>query len=218
MTNAADEAPKEITPTPAPLYHRGLWVPWVTKWSGETLMLTFVSMMRADGTIGLAYADRTPYDVRDGMLWQRDAIAPGSGVPLWSQVHTGRQRLAMTTRRCQVCGTPIDAPGEPVPWLLPADEHARIDRNGTLELTGTAPTCRNCWLTARSLCPHLRHRGAVECLVTATSPWGVYGQIFWPGRKEPTPPQLVPLAHARKVPIVAQQMLLTLTGITPAHT
>ncbi|MEU3279102.1 hypothetical protein [Streptomyces antibioticus] len=81
----------------------GLPVPYVTAWSAATHRTPTV-VLHTTGQ-GIGYADEAPYDRdMDGVLWIRQAIAPGAGRALLPTVHSLRQRQAISRMSCQVCG------------------------------------------------------------------------------------------------------------------
>jgi hypothetical protein len=77
---------------------------------------------------GLACRNATVADRDgDGVLWALTTSSPGLGEPLYSAVHSIRQRRAMRNLLCQVCGEPAsphtapDRDDEEVLWLIGAD-------------------------------------------------------------------------------------------------
>ncbi|MET8952089.1 hypothetical protein [Streptomyces sp. NPDC004533] len=144
-------------------------VPYVTAWTAETHTVPPVVLHRTRQGIG--YADEVPYD-RDmeGVLWIRQAIAPGSGRALFPSVHALRQRRAISRMLCQVCGADT-LEQDPERQLFLLKDVGRPVGQG--ELTTAAPVCPPCALIAVRHCPHLRKHVAawVERPVT----WGVTG-------------------------------------------
>lgn len=127
-------------------------VPFVTLWSGERAAETRVVWRRRTRRIG--YADERSYD-RDerGVLWSREASQPGRGRPLFGQIHSRRQRIAMTQLLCQVCGGPADRTEAGVLWLIDADPEELLP---DAEETAHPPVCRSCAQWSIRVCPHLR--------------------------------------------------------------
>jgi len=163
------------------LTHRGRPVPWVTQWTGEQPPVSSLVLQPVAGDRPLRYASPTLADRdRRGVLWLREAHAPGTGEPLWAQVNGPRQRLAMRTRRCQVCGQP-QPPRTPTPFLFSRLELAALrhrEAAGGPATTTTPPCCPACWPAATRLCPHLIRHGAVPCQVTTLTIWGAYGNLY----------------------------------------
>lgn len=193
-------------------YHRGVPVPYVTKWEHEGLKIPLEILDQPNGTALIRYSDETAYDRRYGVLWCRDGAARGSGEPQWSHIHTARHRRVMTQNRCQICGEKAAGAGEPVPWLLPTGEYELHQLTTDAPITSTAPTCRECWTTARLYCPHLRDGGMVACVVDEVRPWGALAQVYRRGAA-PTLEQLSMSAAAR-LPALAMQLAVELRGIT----
>lgn len=158
-------------------------VPFITAWSGETAAEPPL-MLRMLG--GIAYADETLTDRDDrGVLMLRRPDRRGVGRPVYGDVHPGRQFLAMTEQRCQVCGEPADEDERGRLWLL---EDARTDWSGwPNELVTThPPTCLPCVREARAQCPHL-WRGSVAVRVGKSELCGVYGRRYTASRLGPLP-------------------------------
>jgi hypothetical protein len=127
-------------------------VPFVTLWSGEQAGAMRVVWRRRGRRIG--YADERSYD-RDerGVLWSRVASRPGRGRPMFGQIHSRRQRIAMAQLLCQVCGGPADRSDAGVLWLIDADSRELLPH---AEETAHPPVCRPCALSSVRVCPHLR--------------------------------------------------------------
>lgn len=154
-------------------HHRGLQVPWVTRWTSEVRDAPF----RVIPGEGIRYADETPEDRQLGVLWLRQGVSPGLGEPQWKQVHTYRQRDAMTGPCCQVCGRLIEGR---VTWLTPAWALKLETQRGRIK-TSTPPTCEDCIETARRLCPHLHTHESVVLDVRGYRQWAAFGDIAVPG-------------------------------------
>jgi hypothetical protein len=127
-------------------------VPFVTLWSGERAAAPRVVWRRRGRRIG--YADERSSD-RDehGVLWSRVTSQPGRGRPLFGQIHSRRQRIAMAQLLCQVCGGPADRTDAGVLWLIDADPGELLP---DAEETAHPPVCRPCALWSVRVCPHLR--------------------------------------------------------------
>jgi hypothetical protein len=176
------------SPEPRPgLRHKSAIVPYTTRWSGETKLPTAV-VARARG-FGIAFADEIISDRdRYGALWQRDPSRPGTGLPEFGNVHSGRQRRAMRNLLCQVCSGPADRDELGTLWLLPdyADYHQ--DWAGWPERMATPepPVCLACANTAVRVCPALR-KGHVAIRVGHSVVSGVRGALYVPGPLLPKP-------------------------------
>ncbi len=152
----------------------GLVVPWVTLWSGEVIPTKQTVILPSPD--GLGYASPRSSDFFMGALWHRELDKPGSGGPVWSQVHGGRQRAAMLEVRCQVCGEKL--PATDIPWLMPAKEWQ--GEFATKRITNTPPTCEECWSIAEARCPHLREKGFVRFYARSLEPWGYLAGLYHP--------------------------------------
>jgi hypothetical protein len=164
-------------------------VPYVTRWSGEEDDPDVPVVVRRRGR-GIGYARERAFDRERGVLWTRTASQPGRGKPEFGKVHSLRQRVAMGTLRCQVCGGPADRNRDGVLWLLDADAHEL--RYGE-ERTAHPPVCVPCAYRSVRGCPHLRPSW-VAVRVRSYSLWGVLGVLYSPIRPEPT---VVEAAHVR---------------------
>jgi hypothetical protein len=152
----------------------GAVVPYVTAWSEEQNLPCEVV---ARGGLGIGYADEILTDRDDhGVLWYRVPSRPGSGRPLFGDVHALRQRRAMRRMLCQVCGGPADRTEDGVLWLL--RDH-REDWVGWPEGMAAVepPVCRPCVATSVRLCPALR-QGAVGVRVRDAPVVGVRGALY----------------------------------------
>ncbi len=157
-------------------------VPYITTWSTEKLIPTTVV---AHPRSGIAFADETLGD-RDerGVLWQRRPSQPGSGRPLFGQVHPLRQRRAMRRLLCQVCGGPADHTDRGVLWVL--KDHRDDWPNWPEQMAVTEPPiCVPCVRTSTRHCPALR-KGNVTVRVRHSTVSGVYGTYYHPGKPFPS--------------------------------
>jgi hypothetical protein len=156
--------------------------PYIVLWSDEEDQP--VPLVEREG-IGLGYADELGTDRdKQGVLWLRTTSRPGSGRPVFGEVHSLRQRRAMRRLLCQVCAGPADQTGDGVLWLL--KDH-RKDWDGWPENMGVTepPVCLPCARLSVSLCPALR-RGAVAVRARTFPVAGVQGVVYRGGAK-PTP-------------------------------
>lgn len=154
-------------------------VPWVTAWSLEMQHTSPVAW----SPMGIAAPDGQHLDML-GVTWLKMSNEPGSGEPMFSQVHTLRQIRCMRGPRCQVCGERLGIDGAPVPWLLNgATDTALYDlvTRGTAQalLTQTPPTCESCIPRALLRCPHLSAlANPITLHVTSYEKWGVQGDLY----------------------------------------
>jgi len=201
------------TPPARPLYYRGRPVPWITKWSGEHLPVGSMRLLvHVSGRLGYEDEHHAERDSR-GVLWFRDGNAPGEGQPLWSLVHTGRQRRAMRLLRCQICDTPLDR--QRTPWLFSDIEWPHLARR---PWTNTPPTCENCWPTAEQQCPHLRrHQPVVRCYVIACAPFGIQGDLYTREGGQADLRAVAVRYDSPRIPgMLAKQALVTIPTAQPA--
>ncbi|RKN40124.1 hypothetical protein [Streptomyces hoynatensis] len=159
---------------------RRLPVPYVARWSGESVVTQEALRVRPDGR-GLAYRDESAGDRdRRGVLWARLLEEPGSGQPDFRTMHPARQRRAMLERLCQVCGGQADRTGRG--WLFvlrrPTPAGDRPDWPEGL-LSTKPPVCGPCAHLAAEHCPHLGEPAFVR--VRKPRVWGVFGGLFVPG-------------------------------------
>lgn len=187
-------------------------VPFVVRWSGERSAAMPV-VLRPDGR-GIRYADERAYD-RDGqgVLWWRLPSQPGRGRPVFGQVHSLRQRLAMTQLRCQTCGAPADRNGAGVLWII--DASAGELRPGR-EDTAHPPVCRPCARGSVTACPHLR-AAFTAVRVRAFVPYGVEGVRYVPTPEGPEPTEMAtfPFHHPGLPYVRAHQLVMRLRDFTP---
>lgn len=149
-------------------------VPFIAAWSDEKSIAVPSVVTRLMGGVG--YVGEVPADRDRGVLWRRFVDLQGSGRPLYSEVHPGRQRLAMRHELCQVCGEPAHKTSEGVLWLL---EDRRRDWKGWPEgmVTTHPPICRRCVPVARAQCRNL-WSGAVIVRAGRSEVCAVYGQQY----------------------------------------
>ncbi|MGK5497252.1 hypothetical protein [Streptomyces sp. URMC 125] len=195
-------------------------VPFITGWSREPMVNPAPVRITGAGGSGLGYRgeDDTAYG-RDwrGVLWARQALARGRGVPELHTVHVQRQRRAMSDLLCQVCGktTVTGRPGERHLFLL-KDVGRPI---GEGERTTAPPVCVPCALIAVRECPHLV-KGHVAAWVRDVVPWGVAGIVYSPRTVQPNPESgLVPAAYGDPYLrwVLAYRAVVALYGCTPVN-
>jgi hypothetical protein len=146
---------------------RGVPVPWAALWSAEQRIGKEDPMLIWQGR--LAYTDEIPGDRRLGVLWCRHRLG-SHGEPLFGQLHTARQRLAMIKSLCQVCGgSAVNADGR-ISWLIPADSETTWAM--------TPPTCEGCQPEALRRCPHLKSKPPARLTVGSSTPIGVLGDLY----------------------------------------
>ncbi|WP_329242842.1 hypothetical protein OG417_44835 [Actinoallomurus sp. NBC_01490] len=196
---------------PTPVTWRGEPVPWVVRWTGETIDPQVRLERRADG---LAYHDERSEDRRFGVLWYRNRTGRG-GEPELTELHTGRLLACMTRNLCQVCGGPATDPHGRIQWLFPRDEWELLAEPANPTIVTTPPTCRECWPLARRFCPHLRATGTVGVSVAAHRPVAVYGDLY-----DPTGPAtpcevnaMVPLTTPARRLVLGKQLVVELSDI-----
>ncbi|MFH9425175.1 hypothetical protein [Streptomyces sp. NPDC017529] len=189
-------------------------VPYVTRWSAEHELPSAVVPARGGG--GIAFADEQLHDRdRHGVLWVRRQVHQGGGSPLFSKVHSVRQRYAMRRLRCQACRQPADRNEQGLLWLL---EDGRADRPDWPEgeLTAHPPVCRGgCVEKVTEQCPHLRDNW-VTVRVREPLLDGIFGRLYLPGRPLPVPATGVTrLYDAPDVRwVLASQLVATLADCT----
>jgi hypothetical protein len=168
MTSGIPSWKKNVHQSMTPETWRGVPVPWAALWSAEQeIDRENHILIWKQGK--LAYADEIPGDRRLGVLWCRHKIG-SHGEPLFGQLHTARQRLAMIKSLCQVCGgTAVNADGR-ISWLISADS----DTSWTM----TPPTCEGCQPGALRYCPHLTSKPPVRLTVGLSTPIGVLGDVY----------------------------------------
>jgi hypothetical protein len=191
------------------LYHRGVPVPWIARWSAEVVSPrpAFGFWITADG-MRVTFLDERPEDRIDGVLWLRENDAPGQGTPDWATVQSHRQRACQVEGRCQVCGRVIDE--RPVTWLIPKIP-MRKTTTGTI-ITDVAPTCTDCLQLARVSCPYLLAKDHVAFNVYDWRPSAVFGDVIDLGRRIPLPPYDAPYMAPPSTMIRHYQATAPLTG------
>ncbi|HWC84337.1 MAG TPA: hypothetical protein VG756_30645 [Pseudonocardiaceae bacterium] len=156
-------------------------VPYIALWSAEKLPAPLVLQSSA----GIRYADENLLDRdKDGVLWNRVQCRPGTGDPIYNQVHPLRQRKAMRNLWCQVCAGPADHHDDGTLWLL---RDRRSDwPNWPEGIANThPPVCARCARVSVRICPWLKPGFvAVRAHSTVT---GVIGAIYRAGRVFPRP-------------------------------
>lgn len=152
--------------------HDGKPVPWITRWTGEVVQEPY-GIQRTPTGVLVGYPDGNENREASGLLWQREGLNR-SGVPMWADVNTYRQRACIARCKCQVCGAAID--GRPIPWLMPTAEYNMLEEDGTLRTT-TAPICRECVPLALELCPGLPKMGWTLLHVAEYEVWGAFAEV-----------------------------------------
>lgn len=176
-------------PTTLPQW-KGKPVPWVARWSGEKTNDAYVvQVVKSKDAYNLRVAYEHGEEIREksGVLWQREGIARG-GDPMFGDVSTYRQRLAMTRRKCQVCGSAIEKSDKgTIPWIIEKFEITASELQAKaagqdwrdFHITTTPPVCEDCVPLALSLCPHLKKHGAQILDVLDYEIWGVFGEVVY---------------------------------------
>jgi hypothetical protein len=151
-------------------------VPYVASWSAETVTVGQILTVRPDGS-GLCYQSEEAGDRdRQGVLWTRMTYAPGAGKPDFSSMHPARQREAMQSLLCQVCGGPASRTACGYLFLVPGGA-GQIGDDGVL--CTKPPLCEPCAGLAVRHCPHLKNPVALR--VRKPRVWGVIGDQYAPG-------------------------------------
>jgi hypothetical protein len=163
FVTANTDEPKKITKAP---------VPFITRWAGEDRDNSLPLQFDRNGLTGL------PRDPR-GVTWS-PAGTDRSGEPQFAQVHPGRQREAMTSPLCQVCGVHLTQKW--VPWLINvtrSDFAEALASLRTIPYVSDPPTCTECQELARRHCPAVRsHAGGISIEVRHWRPVGVTGDLY----------------------------------------
>jgi hypothetical protein len=142
---------------------------------------------------------------------------PGKGRPQYGKVHFLRQRQAMGSLLCQVCGQPIknDATTDGLLWLLSEDPDDLATWPADM-VTGHPPVCLSCaWLSVCA-CPHLRKQyTAVRVRRFHLS--GVHGALYRPSYPAPVPYDVggLDFGDGRLPWIQAAQLLMRLDEFKP---
>ena len=155
-------------------------VPYVARWSAEDVLAAPVVETRQ----GIAYADESSVDRdRNGLLWSRVLSRPGSGQPLYRQMHPLRQRRAMRRLLCQVCSGPADHNEHGTLWLIqqqPGQWPGWPERAQNTH----PPLCLRCARISVKFCPWLRQGYvAVRAHSFVSGVWGGLYRTGWPDRK-----------------------------------
>jgi hypothetical protein len=155
-------------------------VPYITRWSEERTCK--VPVVQRHG--GIAYPHERPGD-RDkhGVLWSRVTSQPGRGRPQLGQMHSRRQRKAMTRLLCQVCGHLANRTTDGVLWLIGEDPRRPETWPDPL-ITAHPPVCTGCAARAVQACPHLRRR-FTALRVRSFRPVAVRGALYEPRHPAP---------------------------------
>jgi hypothetical protein len=126
-----------------------------------------------------------------------------------ADVHTVRQRRAMSRVLCQVCA----GPGEI--WMTPAllwDAHLAKQAIGAPYPTGDPPVCRACARVAARYCPELG-RGRLYLAPRAWAITAVRGQVADPVGGGFGPPRVVDLPTGSATPERAALRLMLAKGL-----
>ncbi|MEW2301945.1 hypothetical protein AB0958_18560 [Streptomyces sp. NPDC006655] len=161
----------------APLRYKGRPVPYITAWRDEKVPQPPVMATQS----GLVYVGTRAGQDETGLLWRLWDDIQGSGEPLWSDVHAGRQQQAMRQSLCQVCGGPADRSEQGVLWLL-EDGRAEGPQWPNGFMTTHPPICVPCAPVAARLCPHLQREGAVPVRVRTAVYDAVIGLRYFRSR------------------------------------
>jgi hypothetical protein len=170
----------DIAPT-VPMWGR-FPVPWVARWTGERTAKQFtVGYSMLTGTPFIRWPDDAePFIDDHGVRWQPEAVTR-QGTPMFGELNTHRQRMAMRRARCQVCGQPMT--GETASWLMAANQWQPGPIDG---LTTNPPTCERCIPLALAVCPfmnkHERHEddAVYRLTVRRWHAWGALGTMALP--------------------------------------
>jgi hypothetical protein len=201
-----------------PLIYKGVPVPYIAAWSTEreSDVASGDLVLRTDlftGQVRLRYCDEQAGDRdRHGVLWHRVAWVPGAGRPLFADVHTVRQRRAMSRALCQVCA----GPGEI--WMTPAllwDAHLSEHAPGAPYPTNDPPLCRSCARLAARFCPELV-RGHLYLAPRAWAITAVRGQVADPVGGGFGQPRVLDLPAAAGTPQRAALRLMLAKGLVAA--
>lgn len=147
-------------------------VPWIARWTGEIADQSIKVSRSRDIPLMVGYEDGNENREASGILWMREGIGR-RGEPEFGQVSAYRQRLAMTRRRCQVCGEKIQ--DEVIRWLVP-NRLLHVLPDGRA-ITISAPTCSECIPLAMELCPFLKTAEVTTLRVLDYEVWGVMGDV-----------------------------------------
>lgn len=198
-----------------PLAYKGVPVPYVAAWSAEreSDVASGDLVLRTEvftGAVQLRYRDEQAADRdRHGILWHRVAWAPGQGRALFADVHTTRQRHAMSRARCQVCARPAEI------WMTPAllwNEHLAEHGPDAPYPTNDPPVCRSCATLAAAHCPELG-RGHLYLAPHTWAITGVRGQIANPAGGGFAHPSVLDLPTATTTPDRTALRLMLAKGL-----
>lgn len=175
-------------------------VPFVAMWSGER---EYQGPMKL-GPEGIVLPRADP----QGVHWIPFLNAPGTGMPLFGQVHSMRQIKCMRAPRCQVCGERM--PKTDCTWVLNGSTDPVPD-GGPLP-TMTPPTCVKCVPLARVECPHVARLDPLLVLrVQRYRVVGVFGDVFVPGMGgHPIAQGMVEFGHEQIAWLLARQLVVEL--------
>ncbi|MCG7202351.1 hypothetical protein [Streptomyces arenae] len=165
------------------MYWRGKPVPYITRWTAESVPQPRVVRRITPAGEGIGFEGEDPRaDRRYGVLSIRSALARGCGEPNFRLVHPHRQRRAMEHSLCQVCSGPADtrADGRTLYLLGAAKPIAEV------ETTTAPPVHPPCAIEAVEHCPPLG-RGHAVALVERATLYGVAGVIYDPETLAPLP-------------------------------
>ncbi|MCX4826057.1 hypothetical protein OG883_41025 [Streptomyces sp. NBC_01142] len=171
--------------SPRQFFWKGIRVPFIAPWSGETTLPGPIVRRRGIDGEGIGYADEySRADRKDSTLWVRMAATRGVGTPKLAGMHALRQRHAMSHMLCQVCGgSTFGRPDGRHLFLVRAADGQPISEG---EKTVTPPVHEACAREAVRDCPHLR-KSFTAALVEFSPSWGVAGIVHDPRTLQPLP-------------------------------
>ncbi|MFK0106433.1 hypothetical protein [Streptomyces sp. NPDC091217] len=165
------------------LYWRGMPVPYITRWTAESVPQPRVVRRVTRAGEGIGFEDEDPRtDRRYGVLSIRSTLAPGRGKPDFRLVNPHRQRRAMEHSLCQVCSGPADTRTDGRTLYLLGGERPIAEG----ETTAAPPVHRPCAVESVENCPPLG-RGYAVALVERATLYGVAGVIHDSGTLAPLP-------------------------------
>ena len=208
-----------MTPDQPQAFARPSTIPYITRWTGETALHPQIVPRVAFDRVGIGYAGEVPGD-RDAhdVLWSRPAIAPTAsrGRPEYGFVHPRRQRRCATRLLCQVCGEPASRTEQGVLWLI-GEHNASTGTWPEGIHTSHPPVCLPCAAAALRECPQIAaNRNALRVL--NPQPHGVIGTWWAYNRRTggyETAAGEVAYSDPRRVQIIADQVVISLSGCTP---
>jgi hypothetical protein len=190
------------------------------RWTGEAGGEAGPFLVWRDRRLG--YDDEVPGDRRLGVLWNRDRIGR-NGEPQFAQLHSARQRQAMTRYLCQVCGETAVRDDGRVSWLVPPKEWMawQIPRNLVaadveLQWVSNPPTCAACIPVALRYCPQLRSAAPLRISADSGVPVAVIADVYQivPERALVARRAQVPLSDTQALRfILAKQLVSELHGV-----